>query len=152
MSTIVTHIRNQRVTCKTITGNGGKIPMRSILKKAALASMVAVPLAITAPTASALAASTAPSAPAVNRVPCGHSGFLQIWGHYGGSFGHPDKDFHYCFANAGSHKMGGAWVTQISTGNNFITYHDCNGTNVDIRKHHDLSFTHSVCMGSFIIH
>lgn len=122
--------------------------MHAILKKAALASMVAIPLAIAQPAASALAATetpaahTAHAAPAVDPVPCGDPTFLQIWGNH----------FHDCFANSGSYSMGGAWVSQISTGNNSITYHDCNGDNVDIAPNNDVSFTNTVCMDSFIIH
>ncbi|MCO5995025.1 beta/gamma crystallin domain-containing protein [Actinoallomurus rhizosphaericola] len=67
---------------------------------------------------------------AIDRVDCTGSDFLQIWWHDGiGSYT-------TCYANAGTTTMADAyvWIDKVSTGNNDVSLHDVNGTDVYISR------------------
>ncbi|MFD5667836.1 beta/gamma crystallin domain-containing protein [Streptomyces anthocyanicus] len=52
----------------------------------------------------------------------------------------------YCFANKGTYKFTESgpgttvWVDKISTGKDWVNYHDANGTTVAYRRHYIISF------------
>ncbi|WP_260328072.1 beta/gamma crystallin domain-containing protein [Streptomyces sp. Ag109_O5-1] len=94
------------------TSGRGRISMKQIAKRAALAAMTT--LAVTA----SLTAVTATDAFATNQVDCGRSDFVQVTSHQAG---HSDTDL--CFANAGTISLpGNSWITRISTGDNRVQW------------------------------
>ncbi|MET7480982.1 beta/gamma crystallin domain-containing protein [Streptomyces sp. NPDC005648] len=90
--------------------------MKHIIKRAALAASTT--LALTA----SLSAVSAPSAFAINNVPCGRSDFLTLTVHTTDSGNIP---YDWCLANAGTFDMTGAnmWLHRISTGNNRVQWY-----------------------------
>ncbi|HEY6796016.1 MAG TPA: beta/gamma crystallin domain-containing protein [Kineosporiaceae bacterium] len=93
-------------------------------------------LAVTVLAAGFGAVAPATAAFAMNQVNCATAGdeFLKVWGHVDrpAIVGGP-VSFEVCAANAGTMNLG-AWVDQISTGNNDIRYFDANGATVDIHR------------------
>ncbi|MFI6348010.1 beta/gamma crystallin domain-containing protein [Streptomyces sp. NPDC050560] len=73
------------------------------------------------------------SAYAINKVDCGHPGFLNIYSHTTG------VKFHRCYANAGTTSLG-EWVDKITTGNNRVKYYDANGSTRTYPKNYVITF------------
>lgn len=89
---------------------------------------------------------SAPAASAVE-VKCVDSNFVRVTYHTIAPVG----DYHACFAGAGWNSFVGqigftSWMTDIRTGNNDVTFRDCNGALVDVPRYHDVHFKTARCL------
>ena len=99
--------------------------------------------AVTAILAALLQSPATASAVEVN---CGDPNFVQVWWHPSGG-----PSYETCFAGAGKNWFSGApgyssWMQNLRTGNNDITFVDCNGTTVDYQRGSNLSFSIHRCV------
>jgi hypothetical protein len=124
--------------CRALGTNEGKHEV----KKAKLAGAVTVSAALAA------ILLPAPAASAV-QVGCVDANFVKVTYHTyvaGGTNTHWD-----CFAGAGWNRFNGqtnftSWMDVLHTGNNDVTYRDCNGTRVDYPRGLDVHFSSGVCI------
>jgi hypothetical protein len=108
--------------------------------------MLAGAFALTAPLAAILLPAPAASA---QQVGCNDPNFVNVTYHYDTRFG--SRTDHSCFAGAGwnrfvGHKGYTSWMDHISTGNNDVTFRDCNGTLVDYPRGTDTNMGVSRCI------
>ncbi|MCP2242173.1 Beta/Gamma crystallin [Lentzea aerocolonigenes] len=87
-----------------------------------------------------------PATASAVEVDCVDSNFVHVWWHPSGG-----PMYETCFAGAGRNWFRGAigyssWMQHLRTGNNDITFVDCNGTTQDFPRGSDISFSTDRCV------
>jgi hypothetical protein len=112
------------------------------MKKAKLAGAAAAAAAFAAILLPAPAASA-------GEVACGDPNFVKVQYH---TYVAQGTHTHWaCFAGAGWNRFYGqtnytSWMDILHTGNNDVTYRDCNGALVDYRRGLDVHFSSGICV------
>jgi hypothetical protein len=88
----------------------------------------------------------APSAAVASEVGCGDNNFVRVIWH-----NHASGSRVTCFAGAGKNWFRGetgqsSYMTDLRTGNNEITFEDCNGTTIDYRRGFDEEINPAKCV------
>jgi hypothetical protein len=123
--------------CRTRQRLKGRKMKKTKLAAAATATATLAAILLSAPAASA------------GEVNCGDPNFVKVNYHTGG-IGEGDT-YWACFAGAGWNHFNGrtgytSWMDYLETGNNDVTYRDCNGTLVDYRRGLNVHFSSGICI------